>query len=77
MVSFEDELPKEPSMESVSLSTNTRAALNNAGGGEMGITAMKMAAEADRAIVAVVEQAAESLKALPPAGQGQYVDKTA
>jgi hypothetical protein len=64
-------------MDSVSLSANTRAALNNAGGGEMAVTAMKIAADADKAIVAVVEQAVEATKALPPQGQGQYVDKMA
>jgi NADPH:quinone reductase-like Zn-dependent oxidoreductase len=64
-------------MDAVSLSANTRSALNNAGSGEVGVTALKIAAQADRAIVAVVEQAAEALKSIPPAGQGQYVDKRA
>jgi hypothetical protein len=64
-------------MDAVSLSANTRSALNNAGGGDMAVTAMKIAAQSDQAIVAVVEQAAEAIKALPPAGQGQFVDKRA
>jgi hypothetical protein len=67
-------------MESVSLSTSSRAALNIAGGeGSQGaaVTALKLAAQSERAVVQVVEQSAEALKALPQAGQGQNVDKFA
>lgn len=63
-------------MDAVALSANTRAALNN-GGGDVAVNAMKMAANAEKAVVAVVEQAAEALRALPPVGQGQNVDKLA
>jgi hypothetical protein len=65
---------------SVSLSSNTRAALNalDAGGQQTAaISALKIAANADKAIVAVVEQSAEALKALAPAGQGRNVDRLA
>jgi hypothetical protein len=62
-------------MTDVSLSATTRAALN--GGGSAAISALKVAAESDRAIVAVVEQVAEAVKALPPPGQGQNVDRRA
>ncbi len=62
-------------MDSVSLSSNTRAALNAEGG--TSITALKMAAQSEQAIVAVVEAAAESAKAAAPAGQGRLVDKVA
>jgi hypothetical protein len=62
-------------MDSVSLSANTRAALNGAQGA--GISALKIAAQSENAVVAVIEQAAEFAKANPPAGQGQYVDRTA
>jgi hypothetical protein len=63
-------------MDSVSLSANTRAALNNAEG-NLAVTALKIAQQSEQAIVAVVEQAVEATKALPPAGQGQNVDKLA
>jgi hypothetical protein len=63
-------------VDAVSLSANTRAALNSAEG-NAGITALKIATDSEKAVVAVVEQAVESAKALAPAGQGQYVDKTA
>jgi hypothetical protein len=63
-------------MDAVSLSSNTRAALNSAEGNAQ-VTALKIAANADKAIVAVVEQAVEATKALPPPGQGQNVDKLA
>ncbi len=62
-------------MDGVSLTANTRAALNGAGGNAQ-VTALKMAAQSEKAIVAVVEQAAEAAKAAPPAGQGRYVDKS-
>jgi hypothetical protein len=65
---------------SVSLSANTRAAINIADSGgqqAVAISALKVAADADKAVVAVVEQAAEALKAIPPAGQGQNVDRLA
>jgi hypothetical protein len=63
-------------MDGVSLTANTRAALNGAEGGAA-IVALKAAAQADRAVVAVVEQAVEASKASPPAGQGQLVDRRA
>jgi hypothetical protein len=63
-------------MDGISVSANTRAALNNADG-NFAVTALKIAADSEKAIVAVLEQSAENLKALPPAGQGQLVDKTA
>ena len=62
---------------SVSLSSNTRAALNALGeGGQQtaAVSALKIAANADKAIVAVVEQAAEFLKAATTSGQGRLVD---
>jgi hypothetical protein len=58
---------------SVSLSSNTRAALNASEG--FSVSALKIAAQSDQAIVAVVEQAAEIAKASAPAGQGQNVDR--
>jgi hypothetical protein len=67
--------PKDSSMDGVSLSSNTRAALNASGGAS--ITALKIAAQSEQAIVAVVEQAAETAKAAAPAGQGQNVDRLA
>jgi hypothetical protein len=62
-------------MDGISLSANTRAAINAEGGAS--ISALKIAAQSERAIVAVVEQAAESAKAAAPAGQGQRVDRVA
>jgi hypothetical protein len=65
---------------SVSLSSNTRAAINLADSGgqqAVAISALKIAANADKAIVAVVEQAAEALQAIPASGQGQRVDRLA
>jgi hypothetical protein len=65
---------------SVSLSSNTRSALNALGGGgqqNIAISALKNAANVDKAIVAVLEQSAEALKAAAPAGQGANVDKLA
>jgi secreted protein with Ig-like and vWFA domain len=67
-------------MDSVSLSSSSRAALNVAGGeGVQGaaVSALKIAAQSEQAIVQVVQQAAEAQKALPQAGQGQNVDKLA
>jgi hypothetical protein len=67
-------------MNDISLTANTRAALNL---GETGasqgiaIAALKAAANADKAIVQLVAQATESVKALPPVGQGQLVDRNA
>jgi hypothetical protein len=60
-------------MESVSLSASTRSALNGAQGAN--ITALKMAAQSEKAIVQVVAEAAESAKAAAPAGQGLVVDR--
>jgi hypothetical protein len=60
-------------MESVSLSASTRSALNGAQGAN--ITALKMAAQSEQAIVQVVAEAAESAKAAAPAGQGLVVDR--
>ncbi len=62
-------------MDGVSLSANTRSAINAEGGAS--ITALKMAAQSEQAIVAVVEQVAEAAKAAAPAGQGQNVDRLA
>jgi hypothetical protein len=58
------------------VSSSTRSAINNAGG-DMAISALKIAANAEKAVVAVVEQAVEAAQALPPPGQGQNVDKRA
>jgi hypothetical protein len=63
-------------MDGIATSANSRAALNSAEG-NMQVTALKIAADADKAVVAVVEQAVEATKALPPPGQGRFVDKTA
>jgi hypothetical protein len=63
-------------MDGISLSANTRAALNGAEGGAA-VTALKIAAQSERAVVAVVEQAAEAAKALAPPGQGALVDRSA
>jgi hypothetical protein len=60
-------------MDGVSLSANTRSALNAGEGAS--VTALKIAAQSEQAIVAVVEQVAEAAKAAAPEGQGQYVDK--
>jgi hypothetical protein len=62
-------------MDGVSLSSNTRAALNASEG--VSVTALKMAAQSEQAIVALVEQVAETAKAAAPAGQGQHVDRLA
>ncbi len=62
-------------MDGISMSASTRAALNGADG-QASISALKMAAQADKAIVQVVEQAAEAAKALAPEGQGRYVDRS-
>jgi hypothetical protein len=63
-------------MDAVSVSASTRAALNGAEGSAQ-VTALKIAADSEKAVVAVVEQAVEASKAAPPAGQGQHVDKLA
>jgi hypothetical protein len=62
-------------MDGVSLSSNTRAALNASEG--VSVTALKMAAQSEQAIVAMVEEVAETAKAAAPQGQGQHVDKLA
>lgn len=61
-------------MDGVSLTANTRAALNGADG-QTSISALKIAAASEKAIVQVVEEASETAKALAPEGQGLYVDK--
>jgi hypothetical protein len=63
-------------MDGVSLSANTRSALNGAEG-NAAVTALKIAVDSERAVAAVVEQAVEATKAPPPSGQGQNVDKYA
>lgn len=63
-------------MDGVSLTANTRAALNGAEGGA-GIVALQIAAKAEKAVVQVVEQVAEAAKAAAPEGQGRHVDKIA
>jgi hypothetical protein len=63
-------------MDGVSLSSNTRAALNGAEG-NVGVTALKIAQQSEQAVVAVVEQAVESAKPPAQAGQGRSVDKYA
>lgn len=63
-------------MDAASVSASTRAAINGAEGNQA-ITALKMAAQADKAIVAVIEEVAETAKALAPAGQGRNVDRLA
>jgi hypothetical protein len=62
-------------MDGVSLSSNTRAALNASEG--VSVSALKIAAQSEQAIVALVEQVAETAKATAPAGQGQNVDRLA
>jgi hypothetical protein len=65
---------------SVSLSSNTRAAVNALDGGgqqNIAVSALKNAANAEKAIVAVLEQSAASLQAIAPAGQGGNVDRLA
>ena len=62
-------------MDGISMSANTRAALNGADGQAATVSALKMAAASESAIIQVVEQAAESAKALAPEGQGRYVDR--
>lgn len=67
-------------MSQVAATSNTRAALNLAEAGisqTAAVSALKIAANADRAILQVVEASAESLKALPQAGQGRNVDRLA
>jgi hypothetical protein len=65
-------------MDGVALTSNTRAALN-AGEGQqaVAISALKMAAQSEKAIVSMLETSAETLKAIAPAGQGANVDKVA
>jgi hypothetical protein len=63
-------------MDGVSLTANTRAALNGADA-SAGVTALKIALDSDKAIVALIEQSTETAKALPTAGQGQQVDRIA
>jgi hypothetical protein len=48
-------------MDGVSLSSNTRAALNASEG--VSVSALKIAAQSEQAIVALVEQVAETAKA--------------
>jgi hypothetical protein len=67
-------------MSAVSLTSNTRAALNLAETGAqqgLAVAALKSATVADRAIVQVIEDSAAALKATPPAGQGRLVDRIA
>jgi hypothetical protein len=63
-------------IDSVSLSANTRAALNGAEG-NAAVTALKIAVESERAIASVIEQVVESAPVPAPAGQGRNVDKLA
>jgi hypothetical protein len=65
-------------MDGVALTSNTRAALN-AGAGQqaLAVSALKIAAESERAIVSVLETSAAELKAIAPAGQGANVDRVA
>ncbi|MGL4240064.1 MAG: hypothetical protein ACRCTI_03025 [Beijerinckiaceae bacterium] len=63
-------------MDAVSLSSNTRAALNGADGNAQ-VTALKIAAQSEKAIANMLEQSVEATKALAPAGQGRLVDKSA
>jgi hypothetical protein len=51
-------------MADISLSSNTRAALNASEG--VSVTALKIAAQSEQAIVALVEQVAETAKAAAP-----------
>jgi hypothetical protein len=62
-------------MDGVSQSANTVAGLNGGGAQDRGVAALKMAAEADKAILQVVEQAAQSAKATNQEGQGRFVDR--
>jgi hypothetical protein len=63
-------------MDAVSLSSNTRAALNSAEGNAQ-VTALKIAAQSEQAIANVVAESVEATKAAAPEGQGRYVDKIA
>jgi len=55
---------------------NTRAALNGADPSGAGVAALKAAAQAEKAIVQVVEQAVEQAARPPaPEGQGRNVDR--
>jgi len=63
-------------MDGVSLTANTRAAINGADGGAA-VAALKVAADQEKAILQVVQQAAETAKAPAPEGQGRYVDRLA
>jgi hypothetical protein len=65
--------PEDARMADISLSSNTRAALNASEG--VSVTALKIAAQSEQAIVALVEQVAETAKAAAPQGQGQNVDR--
>jgi hypothetical protein len=60
----------------VSLSANTRAALNGAEG-NAAVTALKIAADSEKAIAQVVQQAIEAAGPPPQAGQGGNVDRRA
>ncbi len=65
-------------MDGIALTSNTRAALN-AGEGQQAVamTTLKMAAQSEKAIVAMLEASSEGLKAAVPAGQGANVDRIA
>ena len=63
-------------MDEITVTANTRAALNGADG-QASMSALKLAAQAEQAVVEVVTQAAEQAKALAPEGQGRYVDRVA
>jgi hypothetical protein len=63
-------------MDSAAISANTRAALN-ASEGNASVAALKVAVQAEQAVVAVVAEAVETAKAVAPSGQGQNVDKYA
>ncbi len=63
-------------MDAVSLSSNTRAALNGAEGNAQ-VTALRIAAESERAVANLVAESVEAAKAAAPAGQGRNVDKYA
>jgi hypothetical protein len=63
-------------MDAISVSANTRPALNGADAQGANITALKLAAQSEQAVVKIVEEAAASAKAPAPEGQGRFVDRS-
>lgn len=63
-------------MDSVSLSPAMRSALDasSSGASDRAAISLKIAAQADQAIVQIVEESARALQAQLPPGQGRAVD---